>query len=156
MKERIQEYMTYKSIHAGELAAKLDVQRSNISHILNGRNKPSATFIERMLTEFPDLNARWLLTGEGEMTEVHSDKESSFAGKESTVQRNERSNIPKKEEELLQFALPLSSPKEEKLNVEKADSLEVTENSEPVEVESIVIFYSDGTFSSYKKRKGHF
>ena len=67
MKDRIKNYMDYKGISAGELATLLEVQRSNISHILNGRNMPGASFIEKFLISFPDLNARWLLTGMGEM-----------------------------------------------------------------------------------------
>lgn len=67
MKDRIKNYMEYKGISAGELATLLEVQRSNISHILNGRNMPGASFIEKFLISFPDLNARWLLTGIGEM-----------------------------------------------------------------------------------------
>ena len=59
--------MEYKGISAGELATLLEVQRSNISHILNGRNMPGASFIEKFLISFPDLDARWLLTGMGEM-----------------------------------------------------------------------------------------
>jgi transcriptional regulator with XRE-family HTH domain len=70
MKDRIKNYMEYKGISAGELATLLDVQRSNISHILNGRNMPGASFIEKLLISFPDLNARWLLTGVGEMNSV--------------------------------------------------------------------------------------
>lgn len=67
MKDRIKNYMEYKGISAGELATLLEVQRSNISHILNGRNMPGASFIEKFLISFPDLDARWLLTGMGEM-----------------------------------------------------------------------------------------
>jgi len=69
MKDRIKQYIEYKGISAGELAVALEVQRSNISHILNGRNKPGASFIEKLLVVFPDLNARWLLTGKGNMVE---------------------------------------------------------------------------------------
>jgi len=67
MKDRIKEFIDYKGISAGELAEMLDVQRSNISHILNGRNKPGAVFLERFLLSFPEINARWLLTGKGKM-----------------------------------------------------------------------------------------
>ena len=67
MKERIKEFIDSKGIQPGELAIMLEVQRSNISHILNGRNKPGASLIEKMLLVFPELNARWLLTGEGNM-----------------------------------------------------------------------------------------
>jgi len=75
MKDRIQKYIDYKNINAGEFAVMLEVQRSNISHILNGRNKPSAAFIEKMLLAFPDLNARWLLTGQGQMLETTTEAE---------------------------------------------------------------------------------
>lgn len=67
MKERIKKFIDYKGITAGELADLLNVQRSNVSHILNGRNKPGAVFIERFLLAFPEVNARWLLTGKGDM-----------------------------------------------------------------------------------------
>ena len=72
MKERIRQFIEYENINAGELATLLEVQRSNISHILNGRNKPGAAFIEKMLLVFPNLNARWLLTGDGEMLNTNS------------------------------------------------------------------------------------
>ena len=52
MKDRIKSYMDYKGITAGELSLALDVQRSNISHILNGRNMPGAAFIEKLLLSF--------------------------------------------------------------------------------------------------------
>lgn len=69
MKDRIKEFMDFKGLNAGELAGKLDVQPSNISHILHGRNKPSAAFIEKFLQVFPEINARWLLTGSGAIVE---------------------------------------------------------------------------------------
>jgi predicted transcriptional regulator len=81
MKDRIKKFIDYKGISAGELADLLEVQRSNISHILNGRNKPGAVFIERFLLSFPEINARWLLTGKGTMmnesTTEHSTGNSS-------------------------------------------------------------------------------
>ncbi|NOR74289.1 MAG: transcriptional regulator, partial [Draconibacterium sp.] len=90
MKDRIKQYMDYKSISAGELSSRLDVQRSNISHILNGRNKPGASFIEKFLVSFPDLDARWLLTGSGKMVETIVSTETSglFANKETKVDVN--------------------------------------------------------------------
>jgi transcriptional regulator with XRE-family HTH domain len=67
MKERIKKLIECKNIQPGEFAIILGIQRSNISHILNGRNKPGASLIEKILNLFPELNARWLLTGEGTM-----------------------------------------------------------------------------------------
>jgi len=61
--------MDYKGISPSQLADSIGVQRSNVTHVLNGRNKPSFQFIEKMLQIFPDLNAKWLLLGEGNMVD---------------------------------------------------------------------------------------
>ncbi len=131
MKNRIQQYMDYKSITAGELAALLDVQRSNISHILNGRNKPGAAFIEKFLLSFPDLNARWLLTGEGEMIEK----------KEMPLIRNVEVPPVKKVEE----------PKKVVEEVKKDDQSKATKKEEKP-LSKIVLLYDDGTFEDYNKK----
>jgi transcriptional regulator with XRE-family HTH domain len=65
MKDRLKELLAQLSISAAELADKIGVQRSSISHILNGRNLPSSQFIERLLNSYPELDARWLITGKG-------------------------------------------------------------------------------------------
>jgi transcriptional regulator with XRE-family HTH domain len=44
-------------------ADKLGVQRSNVSHVLSGRNKPSLDFLEKIISTFPRVNAHWLITG---------------------------------------------------------------------------------------------
>ena len=67
MKNRLKDFMTYKLLNAAEFADRIGVQRSNVSHILNGRNNPGAQFIEKLLNAFPELDAGWLLTGHGAM-----------------------------------------------------------------------------------------
>jgi transcriptional regulator with XRE-family HTH domain len=67
MKERILKLIEVEKISAAEFADKIGVQRSNVSHILNGRNNPGFSFIQKILETFPSINSRWLLTGEGVM-----------------------------------------------------------------------------------------
>jgi len=67
MKTRLKEFMVQFSLNAAELADKIGVQRSSISHILNGRNLPSSQFIEKLLNAYPELDAGWLITGRGGM-----------------------------------------------------------------------------------------
>lgn len=67
MKERLKEFMVFKKLTSADLADRIGVQRSNVSHILNGRNNPGAQFLEKLLDAFPDLDANWLLTGRGAM-----------------------------------------------------------------------------------------
>lgn len=126
MKDRIKKYIDYKGVTAGELAVILDVQRSNISHILNGRNMPGAAFIEKLLLKFPDLDARWLLTGEGvmvldsELSTPVSDHDELPATGVKTLIKDEI-----KEKEVL-----------------------ITQDKK---LERIVLLYSDGSFEDYKK-----
>lgn len=139
MKDRIQEYMDHKKINAGELAQMLDVQRSNISHILNGRNKPSATFIEKMLNVFPDLNARWLLTGQGPMFEGKVIEQTINAPKEKEIPAPQKAVKPKEKE-------VKDKPEEEKIvDVSRGDLLDDT-------VDNVVLLFRDGSFKSFKKR----
>ena len=123
--------MDYKSISAGELSSLLEVQRSNISHILNGRNKPGASFIERLLLMFPDLNARWLLTGEGSMVEkpVEAQQNTVFHQKEVSVVKEET----KKDVTQALFS-----------------GTEVNIESKPVD--KVVLLFSDGTFTDFKRK----
>jgi transcriptional regulator with XRE-family HTH domain len=48
---------------AASFADTIGIQRSSISHILNGRNKPSLDVLEKILTHFPRVDATWLITG---------------------------------------------------------------------------------------------
>ena len=43
------------------------MNRSSISHIVNGRNKPSYDMLEKILSIYPNLNLNWLITGFGNM-----------------------------------------------------------------------------------------
>jgi len=72
MKDRIVQFLVSEKISPAEFADKIGVQRSSISHILHGRNYPSAAFIQKMLQVYPALNSRWLMIGEGEMNLRHS------------------------------------------------------------------------------------
>lgn len=69
MNNRIRKFMESQGLSPSELADSIGVQRSNVSHVLNGRNLPSFPFIEKLLKKYPKLNAKWLLMGEGEMME---------------------------------------------------------------------------------------
>lgn len=61
--ERIRMIIESHQITAGVFADKIGVQRSNVSHVLSGRNKPSFEFLEKVLLAFPRVSAQWLLTG---------------------------------------------------------------------------------------------
>ena len=66
--KRLKEVIEYYSLSASAFAELINVQRSSISHVLSGRNKPSLDFITKLNIALPDVNLYWLLNGSGEMT----------------------------------------------------------------------------------------
>ena len=63
--KRLQDIMGYYGESASSFAEKIGVQRSSISHILSGRNKPSLEFVLKIVSSYPDVELYWLLNGKG-------------------------------------------------------------------------------------------
>lgn len=63
--KRLQQIIDFYSLSASSFADKIGVQRSSISHILSGRNKPSLDFTMKVLSSFPEVDLYWLLNGKG-------------------------------------------------------------------------------------------
>lgn len=62
--ERVVKVMEDQGLSSSQMADRIGVQRSAISHILSGRNKPSLDFILKVLNSFSDVSSDWLLKGE--------------------------------------------------------------------------------------------
>lgn len=72
IKDRLRMIMDSHKLNAGSFADKIGVQRSNVSHVLSGRNKPSFDFVEKLLHAFPRVSAEWLFTGRQGRKEVEN------------------------------------------------------------------------------------
>ena len=62
--ERIKRIISDSGLSNSSFADKIGVPRSPISHILSGRNNPSLDLIIKILRNFDDINADFLLKGE--------------------------------------------------------------------------------------------
>lgn len=62
---RLQKIIDFYDETASGFAEKIGVQRSSISHILSGRNKPSLDFVMKVLHSYPEVELYWLLNGKG-------------------------------------------------------------------------------------------
>src|SRR6478735_347584 len=71
--KRLEYLLDYYSLNASSFADKIRVQRSSISHLLSGRNKPSLDFIMKITDVFPDVNLYWMLDGKGSFLKNGSD-----------------------------------------------------------------------------------
>ena len=65
--ERVKKIMEDNKLSATQMAERIGVQRSAISHILSGRNKPSLDFVLKVLEAFKNVSSDWLLKGEIEI-----------------------------------------------------------------------------------------
>ncbi|MGB3149848.1 MAG: helix-turn-helix transcriptional regulator [Maribacter sp.] len=63
--ERLGKILEHYEISAAVFADKINVQRSSLSHLLNGRNKPSLDFVIKVNRTFPEVDLYWLLYGKG-------------------------------------------------------------------------------------------
>ena len=61
--DRFKYLMKLNNLTASAFADEIGVQRSSVSHILSGRNKPSLEFIQKVLHRFPKVSGDWLISG---------------------------------------------------------------------------------------------
>lgn len=169
MKDRITQFLISEGISPAEFADKIGVQRSSVSHVLNGRNYPSASFIQKMLGAYKTLNPRWLLLGEGTITYTKSapvieptlfqfpqEHETLITAKETipTVK------IPVKEVDIQKSDNASEKPVpsvnlNQPVNLDSAQSVSelIDMSLANKEVERIVLFYKDKTFAAYTPSK---
>ncbi len=110
--DRVRLIIKANSLTSSEFADQIGVKRSNLSHVLSGRNKPGLEFLSKIIESFPNVNASWLLTGIQHRGEFQEEVE-----------------------------------KVAKLIPRKASTSKSAESDS--EIEKIVVFYKDGTFSSH-------
>ena len=130
--KRLQKVIDYYGESASSFAEKIGVQRSSISHILSGRNKPSLEFVLKVLSSFPEVELYWLLNGKGNFP----------AEKNSTEIKSE---IPPRPE-----SQNLFSEVEEKTPEINSTSISQIQQNSKKEIERIVIFYKDGSFQNFE------
>ena len=65
MNDRLKQFLAMEGLSPARFAEVMGIQRSGISHLLAGRNKPSFEFIQKMMTAYPDINYEWLILGKG-------------------------------------------------------------------------------------------
>ena len=99
MQDRLQQFLQLEQLTPARLSDIIGVQRSGLSHILSGRNKPGFDFILRLLIKFPTLSADWLITGKGKMYKEVKDAREEGSFRESKI-KNEIIEAPKADDSL--------------------------------------------------------
>ena len=157
--DKIKQILIDKNLTPSYFADEIGVQRSSISHILSGRNRPSFDIIQKIIRRFPELGYEWIMEEESQVarptqtgysninqshiqvrqnTERHGAPQMSSTYNSPVSIRSQRNEIP-----------PISIPQVPST----PDAPLLNESVQPVnsdkKVERILIFYTDGSFREY-------
>ena len=124
--KRLSEILDYYGITAAAFSDMLAVNRSTISHLLSGRNKPSLEFVLKVLNQFPEVELYWLLNGQGHFPTQQ---------KNTLTENTAVANIPDERSKTLLQEVSVNA------------SNEITDDFGPIE--RIVVFYENGKFKTY-------
>jgi transcriptional regulator with XRE-family HTH domain len=100
---RLKKILNYHQLTASLFADKIGVQRSSISHILSGRNKPSLDFILKVTNTFTDVDIYWLLNGKGAFPNEQEPTNRVFSPDESSIVETINSKSSKKMNRIVVF-----------------------------------------------------
>lgn len=95
--KRLEKVIKFYDETAASFAEKIGVQRSSISHILSGRNKPSLDFVLKVLSAYPEVELYWLLNGKGKFPK-QEEKENPRAKSSTVTENSEKPNSEQKKE----------------------------------------------------------
>ena len=124
---RIEMVIEHLELSVSAFADEIGVQRSSMSHLLNGRNKPSLDFVMKLVDTYPEIKLDWLLKGKGNFPETDNIEEEPVAKKTNLEIENFKIEPTKRESVIAQ-----------------------KQSKEPYK---IVMFYSDGTFEAFQPKK---
>lgn len=164
--DKIKQILIDKNLTPSYFADEIGVQRSSISHILSGRNRPSFDIIQKIIRRFPELGYEWIMeedpqqgynavgqvnfgapgraaqpVGVNQYERIAPQSGVSFPA--ATTSRNQRNELPPIHQQQ-QPPLPASFLE----STASAPAL-VPATQVDKKVERILIFYTDGSFREY-------
>jgi transcriptional regulator with XRE-family HTH domain len=128
MIERIIEIMRRKNISPSQFADEIGIQRSGMSHLISGRNKPSLEFVLKVLKRFPDTDPVWFLLG---VSKQDGNIENSV-----------------KTEPLMSNDIDKTSDKTGEFPFQELDGF----NKGKDLIEKIIVLYGDNSFKEYRPK----
>jgi transcriptional regulator with XRE-family HTH domain len=133
---RLKQIIDEMGLNASEFSERVGIQRSSLSHLFSGRNKPSIDFLIKIKSAFPETDLEWLITGQPSQkskAELSEDNDTIEIGDKRLVTNVNTPSLTNDNQGIT------------------TDTNEVARASTPTkEIESIVLFYTDGSFKEYK------
>ncbi len=148
MRERIEKIIKNEDISSSKFADIIGIQRSSISHILSGRNKPSLDVIQRILRKYPNINSEWLILGIGNMYKGQNAELDSTPIQKSIFDE-ENSSDSKMAENALNENISNKVVNDEPNPVYNTKQIINNTKDGNKKIERIIIFFDDGSFKQY-------
>ncbi len=147
MRNRILKILDNEKLSATKFADIIGVQRSSISHIISGRNKPSFDFISKTINKFPYINAEWLINGKGSMYKEDIKDEESRSEEPELFLKDEKL----KEESYKQKKAIKAGSGDYDNDLKSQEFVIKRKVTDVNNIEKVIILYSNGTFKEYSK-----
>ncbi|MET3731809.1 helix-turn-helix transcriptional regulator [Moheibacter stercoris] len=143
VKNRIIEILEKSGLTPSEFADKIDVQRSAISHITSGRNKPSLEFLIKIKQAFPEIDTDWLVFG------IEKEEISEEILPEKEIQETSTSSFPTLFDSIEEGSkLEISSENNSNESLNESQKLDSEISTERKLIKTL-LFYSDGSFEEF-------
>lgn len=148
--KRLEIILDYYSLNASSFADKIGVQRSSLSHLLSGRNKPSLDFILKIMDVFPEVDLYWMLNGNGTFPKSEIENEIQIAPPTPLIINPIEETKIEKLPNLLSEKMSTGKIQMEDKNPNlMANTKIVSTQKIDEEIDRIVVFYTNGTFKTY-------
>ena len=116
----------------------MEIQPSNVSHLLNGRNKPSLDFLTKLKEIFPEYSFDWIIMGKKPIT-INEPTPVTFEDNKMRFEEVDDDRINEFDDIDEHFDNEFNK------NVIKSIDNQVVEDAN-VKIEKIILVYSDKTF----------
>lgn len=143
IKDRIAHIIRAKNLTATQFAEMMQIQPSNVSHLLSGRNKPSLDFLIKLKDVFPEYSFDWIILGKKPITlserpqsvkeELHNNASSPMV--ETSSNFDDLFSVTEKSEQ------------------DAINTITETKIEQSKQVKQIVYIYDDNTFEIYHLNK---
>ncbi len=150
---RLKTVLEFYSLTLSTFADNIEVQRSSLSHLMSGRNKPSLDFVLKVVDKYPDVDLYWLLNGKGTFPK----KQQNSISKENPIELEIKNTTPSLFSEV-------EEQQEEEIKTPITQSPRIAQNEQEVETVSnkrfsesekklikVVLLYDDGTFEDFNQ-----
>ena len=138
---RLKEVIAYYNLTSSTFADSIEVQRSSISHLLSGRNKPSLDFVMKVVQKFPEVDLYWFLYGKGNFPK----KEEKFEQKMQKENQEEKTATPS-----LFSENEISEQQVENKSNTQFSAIEKNSKNDK-KISRIILFFEDGSFEAYNQ-----